>query len=118
MSTSASASAGGTTDSFTKEQMLEVSSLMHNELQCVTVQRIAQTLGLSRTRASELLRQVAVSNSECDDNRKSYEATLCRVTEETLILAGEPDTKRTGKYNTMYACTTAVECMYVMEEGH
>jgi hypothetical protein len=102
---SSSASAGGTTtDSFTKEQMLEVSSLISNELQCVTVQRIAQTLGLSRTRASQLLRQVAaVSESDDEDSRKSYEATLCRVTEETLILTGEPETKRTGTYHIL--CT-------------
>jgi hypothetical protein len=86
--------------SFTKEQMLEVSSLMHNELQCVTVQRIAQTLGLSRTRASQLLHQVAATQSNSADGddvtSKSYEATMCRVTEEKLILTGEPETKRTG----------------------
>jgi hypothetical protein len=86
-------------NSFTKEQMLEVSSLMHNELQCVTVQHIAQTLGLSRTRASQLLHHVAAAQSDCDDDddaSKRYEATLCRVTEEKLILTGEPETKRTG----------------------
>jgi hypothetical protein len=86
---------------------MEVSSLIHNELQCVTVQRIAQTLGLSRTRASQLLRQVsvfpAISQSE-NDTRKSYEATLCRVQEEVLILPGEPETKRTGTY-------TILECI-------
>jgi hypothetical protein len=87
-------------NSFSKEQMLEVSSLMHNELQCVTVQRIAQTLGLSRTRASQLLHQVAATqldSADDDGTSKSYEATMCRVTEEKLILTGEPETKRTGK---------------------
>jgi hypothetical protein len=82
--------------------MLEVSSLIHNELQCVTVQRIAQTFGVSRTRASQLLRQVAVASavSQSDnDTRKSYEATMCRVQEEVLILPGEPETKRTGTYH-------------------
>jgi hypothetical protein len=97
MSTSASATES---ISFTKEQMLEVSSLMHNELQCVTVQRIAQTLGLSRTRASQLLHQVAATKSDFinddDDAIVSYEATMCRVTEEKLVLTGEPETKRTG----------------------
>jgi hypothetical protein len=83
--------------------MLEVSSLIHNELQCVTVQRIAQTLGLSRARASQLLHQVAQSDG---DSSTSYEATLCRVTEEKLILADEPETKRTGTYKIQ--CT--VDC--------
>ena len=73
---------------------------MHNELQCVTVQRIAQTLGLSRTRASQLLYQVAATKSDCDnddgDASGGYEATMCRVTEEKLILTGEPESKRTG----------------------
>jgi hypothetical protein len=95
-----STSNGTESNSFTKEQMLEVSSLMHNELQCVTVQRIAQTLGLSRTRASQLLNQVAATKSDFidddDDAIVSYEATICRITEEKLILTGEPETKRTG----------------------
>lgn len=84
-------------NSFTKAQMLEVSSLMHNDLQCVTVQRIAHSLGLSRTRASQLLHQVAATQSGSeDDTNQSCEATMCRVQEEKLILAGEPETKRTG----------------------
>lgn len=77
-------------ESFSKEQITEVSSLIHNEIQCVTVQRVALTTGLSRTRASQLLGQVPTAE-------QSYEATLCNVQEDTVTLNEEP-VKRTGKF--------------------
>jgi hypothetical protein len=92
-----SSSSNDASRNFTTEQMQEVSSLIHNELQCVTVQRITLTAaGLSRTRASHLLLEVAKESTD----KTAYQATLCQVHQEPVTLVDEPDIHRTG---TLYA---------------
>jgi hypothetical protein len=50
----------------------EVSSWIENEQACVTAQRIAQTLGLSRKEASLLLQEIL------QEKDKKYQITTCR----------------------------------------
>lgn len=72
-----------TPKSVTAAQLKQVTSLLRDRQQCVTVAGIAQDLSISRTAASELLQAVAA------DGKASWQATLCETKETSETQFGE-----------------------------
>lgn len=64
------------TESYTDDQVKEVSSWIHDERNCVSIGGISEELGLSRSQAQNLLRKVV----SCGN--KSYVETSCIIREE------------------------------------
>jgi response regulator of citrate/malate metabolism len=66
------------------EQLEQVSSWIHNELQCVSIGGLSQALGLSRTTAADLLQQVPRYHQQHHkDHDSQYRATYCQVATTT-----------------------------------
>lgn len=75
---------------YTKDQQQEALSLIHNELQCVSIGSLAYSMGISRRDASKLLRNAAEANT-------TYQATFCSTSTTTEKNNGEGDVLCTGK---------------------
>lgn len=79
--------------SYSSDQMDEVWSWVHDECKCVTSFKVAMTLGISRTLASVLLRDLPLHRDNGDEN-KMYEVTTTTLAETEL----KNGTKQTGEH--------------------
>lgn len=79
------------------DQVDEVSSLVKNELRCVSISSVALDMGLSRHQSSLLLDDIIEKesmiqqDSHCTES-KTYQVTKCVVTEEVINLKNETST--------------------------
>ena len=71
-----------------KEHVDEVSSWIHDEHHCVSLGAVSRRLGISRTAAQDVLRQVPKD--------QSYEVTQCAIS-ESEEKGAEETIKTTGK---------------------
>ena len=67
---------------FTSDQVKEVSSWIHDERKCVSIGAIQANMGLTRSQAQAVLRQVPADALGSTTNNNSYQVTNCVVSEE------------------------------------
>jgi hypothetical protein len=79
--------------SYSSDQMDEVWSWVHDERKCVTSFKVAMTLGVSRTLASVLLRDLPLHRDNGGGDVK-YEVTTTTLVETKL----KDGTKQTGEH--------------------